>query len=91
MAELIKKLWAMSWDLWMHRNTKLHTSAKARLQILKADVNRWVEEEFQQGGQGLPRDALPMMQTLAEQVLQWPLATRQQWLDSLAAARHRQE
>jgi len=66
----------------------LEHRTKAQLQILEADVNRQVEEEFQQGGRGLPRDTLPMMQTLAEQVLQWPLATRQQWLDSLEAAWH---
>jgi len=71
----------------MHRNNELHTSAEAQLHILETDVNRQVMEAFQSGGQGLPRDALLLLQSLAEQVLRWPLATRQQWLDSLAAAR----
>jgi len=69
-----------------HQNMELHSSAKARELILKADVNWQVEEEFLGGSCRLPRDAVHLLQQPKEQVMRWQLTTKQQWLDSIAAA-----
>jgi len=90
-SELIKKLWEVSWDLWTHRNMELHSSEEARTLILEADINRRIVEAFLHGSSGLPRDAVHLLNQTKEQVLQWPLTTKQQWLDSLAAAKRRAE
>jgi len=89
--EVIKKLWEVSWDLWTHQNMELHLSAEARELILKADVNWRVEEAFLGGSRGLPRDAVHLLQRPKEQVMRWQLTTKQQWLDSVAAAQRRLE
>jgi len=77
--------------LWTHQNTELHPSAAACELILKVDVNRWIEEAFLGGSRGLPRDAVHLLQRPKEQVMRWQLTTKQQWLDSIAAAQQRLE
>jgi len=69
---------------------ELHTSDKAQLQILEANIIRQIEEEFQHSRRGLPWDTLPLLQIMQEQALQWPMITRQEWLDLLVAAGCRQ-
>jgi len=88
---VIKKLWEVSWDLWTHRNTELHSSAAARELFLEADVNRRIEEAFLGRSSGLLRDAVHLLQRPKEQVMRWQLTTKQQWLDSVAAAQCRLE
>jgi len=62
MLELIKKLWAVSWDFCSHQNMELHLSAEACLLIIEADTNRRVEEAFLGRSSGLPRDAARLLQ-----------------------------
>jgi len=70
----------------MHRNAELHTSVDAQLQIIEADINRRIKEALQNGSRCLPCNALLMLQLPKEQALRWPLATKQQGLDSLEVA-----
>ncbi len=70
---------------------ELHSSEEAQTQILEADINRRIVEAFLHGSSGLPRDVVHFLNRTKEQVLQWPLTTKQQWLDSLAVAKCRVE
>jgi len=40
MAELIKKLWNVAWDMWLHRNSALHKTEMGRLLIVEGDLNK---------------------------------------------------
>jgi len=66
---------------------EFHLSAEARILIIEEDANCQIEEAYLSGSGGLPRDAVHLLQRSKEQVLQWPLTTKQQWLDSLEVAK----
>jgi len=70
---------------------ELHSSAEACIHILESDINRRVKEAHLGGSQGLPRDAVHLLQQPKEQVLNWPPNTKQQWLDSIVAAQRHLE
>jgi len=89
-SELIKKLWDISWDLWTNRNEELHTSKMAKVQILENDINTRICQAFQSSSRDLPQDALHLLQTLPDSMLVQPMITKQQWLDTLEAAKCRQ-
>jgi len=57
-AELIKKLWNVSWDMWAHRNGILHQSPVARQEILEKQINDQVRAIYEGGTQALPCNAL---------------------------------
>jgi len=80
-AELIKKLWNVSWDMWAHRNGILHQSPMARSNILEKQVNDYIRAIYARGTQALPRDAIGFLRKPLEQTLQLPLPTKQQWLE----------
>jgi len=82
-AELIKKLWNVSWDLWAHRNGILHTSPAARQEIIEKQVNDQIRNIYAGGTQALSRDAIGMLRKPLEHTLQLPLATKQQWMESI--------
>jgi len=85
-AELIKKLWSVSWDMWAHHNGILHQSTMARQDILEKHVNDQICDIYDCGSQALPRDAIGFLRKLKDQVLQLPLTTKQQWLESVQIA-----
>jgi len=66
---------------------ELHLSTEARILIIEADANHRIEEAYLRGSSSLPRDAVHLLNRPKEQVLQWPLTTKQQWLDSLEVAK----
>jgi len=41
-VELIKKLWAISWDMWQHRNSMLHEAQAGQELILEVEINTLV-------------------------------------------------
>jgi len=85
-AELIKKLWNVSWDMSAHCNGILHQSTQARHDILEKQVNDQIHTIYANGMQALLRDVIGLLHKPKEQVLQLPLTTKQQWLKSIATA-----
>jgi len=90
-AELIKKLWNVSWDMWAHRNGILHQSTLARQDILEKHVTDQICAIYAGKTQALPRDALGFIRKPKDQVLQLPLTTKQQWLELVNIAIARQK
>ena len=77
--------------MWAHRNGILHQSTLARQDILKKHVNDQICAIYDGGTQALPRDAIEFIQKLKDQILQLPLTTKQQWLESVNIAIARQK
>jgi len=90
-TELIKKLWNVAWDMWEQRNGALHNSASNRDEILEKDINDRIKQIYDVGPGQLARKDLGLMRQPVTHQLQLPLPIKQQWLDSIAAALHRQQ
>jgi len=85
-AELIKKLWNVSWDMWAHRNGILHESPTACQDIIEKKVNNCICELYVGGTQALPRDAIGLLCKPKEHILQLALPAKQQWIKSVQVA-----
>jgi len=72
--------------MWAHHNGILHKSITARQDILEKHVNDQICDIYARGSQALPRDAIGLLQKPKDQVLQLPLTTKQQWLESVQIA-----
>jgi len=72
--------------MWAHRNGILHQSTLARQDILEKHVNDQICAIYAGKTQALPRDALGFIWKPKDQVLQLPLTTKQQWLESVNIA-----
>jgi len=70
---------------------ELHLSVEVQILIIEADANSRIEEAYLSSSSRLPRNAVHLLNWPKEPVLQWPLTTKQQWLDSLEAAKQRWE
>jgi len=46
MAELIKKLWQVVWDMWRHRNSALHKMETGKVLIMEGDINKIVIQVY---------------------------------------------
>ncbi len=90
-AELIKKLWNVPWDMWAHRNGILHQSPMARQEILEKQVNNQIHGIYAGGTQALPRDAFGFVRKPLEQTLHLSLPAKQQWLESVHNAIQRKK
>jgi len=86
MAELIKKLWNISWDVWVHQNSILHNLPTAQSEILEKRVNDKIIQLYKAGSQLLPWTALALMQKLQESILQLQLMAEQQWIELVEVA-----
>jgi len=85
-AELIKKIRNMSWDMWAHQNGILHNSAQAKHDILEKQVNDQIWTIYANGTQVVPCNAIGLLRKLLKQILHLPFTMKQQWLDSIASA-----
>jgi len=90
-AELIKKLWNVSWDMWAHRNGILHNSPTARDDILEKQENDQICAIYASGMRALPRDAFGILRKPKEHTLWLPLTTKQQWIESVTTAINRKK
>jgi len=79
-SALIQKLWDISWDMWDHRNKELHSGGHNQQQILHSAVDDQISQVYDGGAQQLPRDALHLLRTPKETVLQYSLESKQLWL-----------
>jgi len=91
MAELIKKLWNIAWDLWDHQNEALHHSQNTRNDILDSRINDQICFLFRQGLQAVPRDSFAVFQTPLDTLLQKPRHYKTRWVSSVEAAIHRKQ
>ena len=86
-AEVIKKLWNISWDLWQDRNDVLHKTSRNELLSGAATLDAAIIEECQLGCEGLPRivrDAFPID---IKELLEAPLIHRKSWFVLVRSAR----
>jgi len=58
-AELIKKLWAISWDMWQHQNSALHKTQAGQELILEVELNTLVWQTYATGMQEIWKAARP--------------------------------
>jgi len=90
-SELIKKLWNVAWDMWEQRNDALHESTLNRGLILEKDINDKIRQIYSVGIGQLARGDFGLMKNPLEHQIQLPLHTKQQWVESIAAALHRKQ
>ena len=90
-AALIQKLWDVSWDMWDHRNKELFAGTPIQQQITHSLVDDQIKELYAGGAQQLPRDALKFLRQPVETILQYPLASKQIWLDAVRTAQQRRQ
>jgi len=87
MAELIKKLWNVTWDMWAHRNGILQNSAQAQLMILESDINQTITNIYAIGPQYLLREALHFLWTPLRKPFNYhSVDYKQQWIESVELA-----
>jgi len=53
MAKLIKRLWNVAWDMWLHWNGTLHDTDTGRQLIVDGNLNKKVIRKHTAGRQGL--------------------------------------
>jgi len=85
-AKIESSLWDISWDMWEHWNKELHSGGQVQLQIIHSTVNAQIAAAYASGAQQLPRDALHLLQSPVQTILQYPLALKQVWLKSIQVA-----
>jgi len=90
-AALIQKLWDVSWDMWDHRNKELFAGTPIQQQITHSLVDDQIKELYAGGAQQLPWDALKFLRQPVETILQYPLASKQIWLDAIRTAQQRRQ
>ena len=85
---LIKKMMEVAWDMWEHRNGILKADPDQHDALDKLDkLNAKLAEAFEQGVQGLlDQDRFHFRADLGE-ALQWPIAEKRTWLESVSLAR----
>jgi len=85
-AALIQKLWEVSWDMWDHQNKELHAGTEQQQQIVHSLVNEQIKKLYAGGAQQLPHNVLKFLHTPKEVVMQYPLASKQLWVESVTTA-----
>jgi len=88
---LIQKLWDISWDMWDHRNKELHSGGPYQQQILHSAADNQITWVYDGRAQQLPQDALHLLRTPKETVLQYTLESKQLWLESVHMAQQWQQ
>jgi len=85
-AELIKNIWNVSWDMWANCNRIIHNSTQAKHEILEKKLNDQICKIYTTRTQELPQDTLVFIWKPKEHILQLPFTTKQQWLESVKVA-----
>jgi len=86
MAEIIKKLWNVAWNMWEQWNGALHESPQNRENILEKDVNNKIWQIYAVGPGQLAQVDIGKMKNPLEHQLSPLLATKQQWLKFINVA-----
>jgi len=88
---LIQMLWEVLWDMWDHCNKELHAGTDQQQQILHSLVNDQIKELYAGGAQQLPCNALTFLRTPNEVVMQYLLASKQLWVESVTTVQQCQK
>ena len=86
-AEVIKRLWDISWDLWQDRNDLLHKTSRKDILSGVATLDAAIIEECQLGNEGLPRIVRDTFPIDIEELLQAPLIHKKSWFVLVRTAR----
>ena len=87
MAELIKKLWNISWDLWQDCNDILHQTSREAALSGVASLNKAIVEEFQLESDGLPKTVRDTFPIDIVEILETSLIQKKSWFVLVRAAR----
>jgi hypothetical protein len=92
-AELIKKLWQIAWDLWEHRNGVLHKQTNMVLKTRELDIKTRVREHCYQASHLLNHTAdAYLLSTPLSQLLLRSIDYQETWLKQASQAiRHQTE
>ena len=84
---LIKKVWAVSWDMWDHRNhVRLNTTTSAMLREID-ELNARITAQYDSGTEGLRRSDHHWLEKPIAHVLSYDAEHKAQWLESTELAR----
>ena len=86
-AEIIKKLWNISWDLWQDRNDILHSTPREAILSGMASLDKAILEEIQLGKEGLPKKVQDIFPNESEVLLESTLIQKKSWFVLVRAAR----
>jgi len=86
MAALIQKLWEVLWDMCDHCNKELHTAGTAIQQQIMHSLNDQITALYAGEAQQLPCNTLKFLQTPKEVVMQYPVASKQLWVELVKTA-----
>ena len=81
---MVKKLAEVTWQMWDHRNSVNNENETATMSI---EVNKKIEEEYNQGFGNLSSAAKKLVQQPKELLMTKGLNYRQQWLRTITANR----
>ena len=81
---IIRKLWDIVWDMWEHRNEKLHHSEQGELVV---QLNNDISLQYQQGCHNLSKSVKALFKRSLEALLQSLLPQKQLWLQRVKSAR----
>lgn len=85
-AAIIRKLWAIAWDMWDHRNRMLHDKDQGLLvQTLHHDMTSL----YHTGYRNLRSDIIPLFRRPLKELLALPLAAKQLWVGRVKSATRR--
>ena len=88
MTTLIKKLWEISWDMWEHRNSKLHNPASPAILRKHARLDALITLDYNNTRRICSKDQRWFRCPLAVLFTE-TLEYKQQWLESVKLAQAR--
>jgi len=83
---IIKKLLQVAWDMWHHWNQALHHSQISRVNILEYNTNQQIQAIYDQGPGSFPRDAISLLKWKMSELIDLPMAYKQQWIETALIA-----
>ena len=90
MKGLLKRLHALAWGQWEHRNKVMYEPDQKKQQEAKALLQAEIVREVGRGPADLPNRDAHYFHIALVNLLEKPLPSQQAWLVNVTAARHRQ-
>ena len=85
---LQQKLWMITFHLWEHRNTVLHTTLHSIHPSEIVAINDEITQEVQVGLAGLPTTQRYLFHGTSQSKLSWTVSMKIQWLNSIRSSRN---
>jgi hypothetical protein len=84
MEKVIRWVWHIPWNMWVHRNQALHT---ADISPQRQQTARMIQDELQTGPLGLDPHTASLFRASATTISTAPLPMQQAWLQSVRLGR----